>query len=278
MKTIYSLLGILWWNLVGQWMYYVYSRGWSEWWTYQFLPRFDPGPPQWWLDTWHRYAWWNNNLVDHRPNTAFVLFYRRAAKDRFSDWIEDAADRIASPLFDAINTLLGAIPQAVVTFSDWIKLVSSRVGTWIPIWTTNLATGLNYLKMKLPQSIFSPPYTWTSIWDSIKTAVKDWAEDRFDAAMTWVANNAPWVVDWIDFLATWYYAAGEWLTAFKEDPYTVIAAALGVAWSTWTGIYSSINDFYNTCWVPYKITLHDFLADPLGWVYDRVEDELCRRW
>jgi len=277
--TIYSLLGILWWNLIGQYMYYVYAKlSLGITWRRRLLPRFDPGPPQWWLDTWHVYDWWNGNLDNRVPNTAFVLFYRRAAKDRFEEWIKNAADSIARPLVNAVLWLLGSLLHGYTTFSAWIEAIRHRVGTYVPSWAASLADAAKLLYRWFPAAIRAGASTWNDIWESIKTAVKNWARARFDDAMTWVANNAPWVIDWVNFLGNWYYAAGEWLTAFKEDPYAVIAAALGVAWSTWTGIYNGILNFYNNVWVPYRITLHDFLADPLGWMYDRVEDELVRRW
>jgi len=277
--TIYSLLSILWWNLIGQYMYYVYVKlSLTLYWVHQLLPRFNPGPPQWWLDTWHVYAWWNDNLDDRVPNTAFVLYYRRAAKDRFEDWIKNAADSIARPLVNAVLWLLGSLLHGYTTFSAWINAIRARVGTYIPWWATSLANAAMRLYHWLPLAVRQATATWSDIWEGIKAAVKDWARARFDAAMTWVANTAPWVFAWVDYLSTWYYATGEWLTNFKNNPYSVMVAILGTAWSTWMSIYVGILNFYNNVWVPYKITLHDFLADPLGWVYDRVEDELIRRW
>lgn len=276
--AIYSLLSVLWWNLVGQWMYFVYSRGWSTFYTYMFLPRFDPGPPQWWLDSWHVYAWWNDNLVERRPNTAFVLFYRRAAKDRFQDWVEDAADRIATPLVAVISSLLGLLRHGYTTFSTWIEVIWDRVGPYTPWWATHLANAVTKLYHWIPLAIRQATQTWNDLWEEIKAAAATAAATLYDAARTWVVNNASWVMDWLNFLSGWYYATGEWLTNFRNNPLITITGILGLAWSVWAGIYDSILDFYNTVWVPYRITLHDFCADPLGWTYDRVEDELLRRW
>jgi len=274
----YSLLETLWWSLKGQWMYYFYVHIFPHVQAMWMLPDFSPGPPQWWLDSYYYPNGWNDHIQNGKPDIIFVLLYRAAAKDRYSDWVARAADNVARPLVDAVSNLLGSLAHSYTTFSSWLEALRGRVGTWIPDWTSNLATGLNYLKMKLPQSIFSYPYTWDSIWEDIKTAVKDWARSIYDAAKDWVANHAPWVIDWINFLATWYDAVGVWINTFKNDPYGTVAGWLGVAWIAWTGIRVDIVDFYNTVWSPFKVTLHDFLADPLGWMYDRVEDELIRRW
>lgn len=277
--TIYSLLSVLWWNLVGQYMYYIYAElNLSTFWQRMLLPKFDPGPPQWWRDSWWYAGWWNQNLDNRVPNPIFAMFYREAARDRYRDWVKDAADQIATPLVNTLARLLGILWHGYASFSDWINAIRGRVGTWVPWWTSTLAAGLALLYGWLPSDIVSGAVSFYDKFLAWYETTKSWAQVNYDAAKTWVANNASWVIDWINFLGNWWYAAGEWLTAFKDDPYAVIAAALGPAWSIWTGIYGGIRDFYNNVWVPYKITLHDFLADPLGWVYDRVEDELIRRW
>ena len=148
------------------------------------------------------------------------------------------------------------------------------MGTFVPTWTSNLATGLNYLKMKLPQSIFSYPYTWDSIWDGIKTTVKDWVRSIYDDARNWVANTAPWLIAGYNTVRTWYNLVSTWVTNFKNNPYVTVAGWLGPAWSIWTGIYGSINEFYNTVWVPFKTDLHNFLDHPWLWMQDRIDEEV----
>lgn len=274
----YSLINILYWNLLSQWMKFVFYRGWTEYWRNFFLPRFGTTAPQWWLDTWYVSAWWRDNLENGKPKLNFWVFYRSAARDRFSDWVAQAADNVARPLADAVSNLLGSLLHSYTTFSDWIEGIRNRVGTWIPNWTSNLATGLNYIKMKLPQSIFSYPYTWDSIWEGIKTAVKDWARLRFDDAMTWVANIAPWLITGYNLVRGWYDLVHSWVTNFKANPYGTIAGTLGAAWTFLSGSYTGLRDFYNNVWVPFKVSLHDFLDHPMLWLYDQVEDYLCERW
>jgi len=277
--TIYSLLSVLWWNLVGQYMYYVYVKlSLTTFWIHRFLPRFNPGPPQWWLDTWHVYAWWNDNLDNRVPNVHFVSFYRRAAKDRFRDWINDAADTIARVLVDAVSGLLGSLLHGYTTFSTWIESIRNIVGTWTPWWASTLAAGLTLLYDWLPLDIVSGAVSFYDKFVAWYTATLSAAATLYDTARTWVANIAPGLVNRFEIIRSWFDSVGTWVTNFKADPYGTVVGLLGTAWTAWTGIKDDIVDFYNNVWVPYKITLHDFLADPLGWTYDRVEDELIRRW
>jgi len=275
--AVYSIIDILYWNLLSQWMKFVFYRGWDEYWRNLLLPRFSTTAPQWWLDTWYNSAWWRDNLEDGKPKLNFWVFYREAARDRYSDWVVQAADNVARPLSNAISNLLGSLLHSYTTFSAWIDTLWTRLGTYVPSWATSLSHAAVKLYHWFPTAIVNGWEIWDDIWERIKTAVKDWAKTRFDAAMTWVANNAPWVIDWINFLGNWYYFAGEWINSFKANPYGTVAGWLGVAWATWTGIYGSINDFYNTVWVPFKVDLHGFLDHPWLWIQDRIDEEVEHR-
>lgn len=282
---IYPLLSILWWNLLAQWMKFVYTRGWSEYWTYFFLPRFDKGAPTWFTCGWAWAELWDDNLKDCvtyrkkcRPSPIFYLHYRRVARDRYSDWVAQAAKNVATPLVDAVSTLLGTLAHSYTTFSSWLEAIRTRVGTWVPTWADNLASAASKLYNWFPAAIRRATATWGDIWDDIKTAVKDWATARFDAARLWVANTSSWLVAGYNTVRTWYDNTASWLTKFKEDAYGKIVGWLGAPWNFLKGAWWQLRKFYNEVWSPYKVTLHDFLADPLGWLYDRVEEELIRRW
>lgn len=277
--AIYSLLSILWWNLVGQYMYYVYAKlSLTTFWVHRFLPRFDPGPPQWWLDTWHVYAWWDDNLDSRIPNTAFVLLYRQAAQERFRDWINDAANTVAQTLVDAVSNLLGILYHGYTTFSDWLSALRGRVGTWVPDWADHLAHAATLLFGWLPSDITSGIVSFYDKFVAWYEVTKSWVRVGYDAAKNWVANVAPMLTAGYITIRNWYDIVATWVTNFKADPYGTVAGWLGAPWTTWIVLRYAIIDFYNNIWVPFKATLHDFLADPLCWMYDRVEDELIRRW
>ncbi len=277
--TIYSLLNVLWWNLTGQYMYYLhFSLSLSPFWTRMLLPRFWTGPPQWWLDSGYRPEQWTANLTSGIPNHYFASYYRSAARARFQDWIENAADRIATPLVNVVATLLGYLYHGYPTFSAWLIAIRGRVGAWVPSWADHLAHAAVRLFDWLPSDITAGVVSFYDKFVAWYEVTKSWARVQYDTARNWVANIAPWLIAGYSTVRTWYDLVSTWVTNFKNNPYGTVAGFLGYAWTALEGMYWDLSVFMNTVWVPFKITLHDFLADPPGWMYDKVEDELCRRW
>lgn len=271
--TIWPLLSILWWILVGEWMKYVFDKVRTALWRRHLLPEFGDTAPGWWIEV-NQWQWlWSVNLTAGVPNYSFGVLWRGAARVHFDNWISDKADRAADLVNVAIRATLGFVQHFYTSFSDWIEAIWDRVGTYVPWWATSLANAATKLYNWFPEAVVNGWKTWDIIWAGIKGEVWSWALARFDAAKEWVANQAPWVIDWINFLGTWYNAVGEWITNFKNDPYGAVAGWLGVAWSAWVGIRVDIVDFYNNVWSPYKVTLHDFLDHPALFLYDVLEEE-----
>lgn len=286
---IYPLVNILWWNLLGQWMHFIYTKVFS--WVSEFyypylewlLPRFTKGAPTWFTCGWAWADLWNDNLKNCtgdpprcRPNTAFVLHFRKVAKDRYEDWVADKAGTIAGVLVDAVSVLLGSLLHGYTTFSIWIDAIRGRVGTYVPWWTTTLAAGLVWLRSKFPTAIRDATSTWDDIWGSIKTAVKDWAKARFDAAIAWLNNTVSALVTGYNTVRAWYDLVSTWVTNFKNNPVGTVVGWLGAAWTAWTGVRTGIVNFYNNVWVPFKVGLHDFLDHPVLWMEDRVTEEVTQ--
>jgi len=277
--AIYSLLSVLWWNLVGQYMYYIYAKlNLSPFWTRMFLPKFDPGPPQWWRDSWWYAGCWNQNLDNRVPTAIFVMFYREAARDRYRDWVEDAADRIATPLINTVRRLMGILWHGYTTFSDWINAIRGRVGTWVPWWTSTLAAGLTLLFDWLPSDITSGLVSFYDKYLAWYEVTKSWVRATYDAAVTWASDAWDWVINTGGQLNNWWLGIRDFLDGFFHYHVPWVKSWLGDPWSFLAGAWDGLRNFYNNVWVPFKVILHDFLADPLGWMYDRVEDELIRRW
>ena len=276
--TIWPLLSILWWIIVGWWIKFCFEKIRYTLYRNRLLPHFGAIAPQWWLEV-NQYQWiWDVTLDDGIPNYSFGVYYRGAARIHFDNWVSDKANRAADLVNVAIRATLGFVQHTYTTFQDWIEAIWDRVGDYTPSWATSLVDAAVKLYDWFPEAIVNAWKSWDTIWAEIKGDVWSWALARFDDAKNWVANNAPWVIDWINFLATWYDAVGTWVTNFKSNPYGTVAAILGLAWTFLAGSYVGLQNFYNNVWVPFGATLHDFLSDPLMWMYDRVEDELIRRW
>jgi hypothetical protein len=279
-SRIYPLVDILWYNLLGPWMKYVFSKIRNPNYRSHFLPHFCKGAPDWFKETWQWTHVWDNNLYDCnasncdcRPSLNFALLFRAAARDRLEDWIANKSRGIAEPLVNAVSNLLGSLAHGYTTFSSWLEIIRSRVGTWKPWWSTNLANAADKLYSWLPASIRGNHSTWGELWESIKEDVRNWASLQFDAAKTWVANTAPWLITGYNTVRAWYDLVSTWITSFKNDPYGTVAGWLGIAWTYWLTIRDEIANFYNDVWIPFKVSLHDFLDHPVLWLYDRFDEE-----
>jgi len=276
--TIWPILNILWWVIVGWWIKYVFDKVRTALWRRHLLPHFGDTAPQWWLEV-NQWQWiWDVTLSDGTPNYSFGVYYRGAAKIHFDNWVSDKANRAADLVNVAIRSSLGFVRHAFLSFEDWIEAIWDRVGDYLPWWANDLVDAVQKLRDWLPIAIANGWKSWEVIWAEIKGDVWAWALARFDAAKNWVANHAPWVVDWINFLGGWYDAVGVWVSNFKWDPYGTVAGWLGPAWASWLAIRNGIALFYNNVWVPFHTDLHDFLDHPMLWLYDQVEDYLCERW
>jgi len=275
---MYSLIDILWWNLIGGWMDFIFHYVSSAYFRERLLPTFSTTAPQWWKDSWgHSYNWYHH-LTDGVPDGAFAWYYRHAARDRYSDWLNAMADAVARPLTDAIYHLLGNIKYGYTRFSDWLTAIRGRVGSWVPWWTTTLAAGMEFLHSLFPLDIRDGIVSWYDKFVAWYNAAISWAQTRYEATRVWVANTGSWLVSGYNTVRDWYDCSWGWLDDFRYNIYARITAWLGPPWYFLAGAWWELQNFYNTVWVPYRATLHDFLADPLGWLYDRVEDELVRRW
>lgn len=271
--TIWPLLDILWWVIVGWWIKFCFDKIRVTLWRNRLLPHFGAVAPAWWLEV-NQWQWiWDVTLADGVPNYTFGIYWRGAAKIHFDNWVSDKANRAADLVNVAIRASLGYVRHFYVTFEDWIEAIWDRVGDHLPWWATSLVDAVGRLRDWLPLDIVNNWKDWGTIWAEIKGEVWAWALARFDAARDWVANNAPWVIDWVNFLVTWYNAVGDWVTNFKSDPYGTIAGHLGEAWAFLREAWFGLRNFYNDVWLPFRIDLHDFFDHPILWLYDRFDEE-----
>lgn len=282
---IYPLLDVLWWNLLGQWMVFLYKKVFPYVYAKYLLPKFNKGAPTWFTCGWAWWELWDYNLKDcatYRkkciPNSAFALHFRNVAKDRLADWIKNAAKGLVDVLNDAIDLILGPLLHAYTSFSNWIESIRNIVGTYVPWWTTTLAAGLVWLRLRFPTAIRDATSSWDDIWDGIKAAVADWAKLRFDAAVAAGTDAWDWVFSTGEWLNNWWLGIREFLDDFFTFHVARVQEWLGDPWAFLAGAWPELRIFYNAVWVPFGVTLYEFLADPLLWIYDRIEDELIRQW
>lgn len=267
---IYNLRDILLWVVRGWWQYFVLDHGLLGW---MRLPE-RRSAPDFWRDYFSQYQWEHYLDSSGRPNhIIWASRYRSCATWAYNAWLGVRTRAARDDAIDLVRNFTGSVFHGYTTFSTWIEAIWDRVGDYVPWWADSLVDAAVNLYDWFPTDIVNAWKSWDTIWAEIKGEVWAWALARFDAAKDWVANNAPWVIDWINFLGGWYDAVGVWINTFKNDPYGTVVGWLGIAWTTWTGIRVGILKFYNTVWVPFSVDLHDFLDHPMLFLYDVFDDE-----
>jgi len=260
----------------------------------------DFGPPGWWW-RWYSYTDWAYNLsAQSVPNSYWIRLWQDGSYSVFKDYISEIGTGAKEDAQNTVRGWLGYIQGAYPTFSSWLGSVSTWVGPLGLWWTNNLTTGVNWVRYKLPEVIRGETATWDDIWEGIKASVRDWVLARYEEAKRWASDSWTWVVNvgatirgWYDIAHTWLDdfrwnasqrvrewlgSAWTWLVGFWNDPSGTILSILGETWQKLVTFTRDCLVFWYNLWGSYAKTLGDFLADPLGWLYDQVEDEIIRRW
>lgn len=267
---IYALIDILLWIVRGWWQYFVLDHGLPSW----LKLAEGTTAPAFWRDYYSQWQW-EYYLDDNGKPTHLIWAsrYRTCATRAFNAWVGVQTRAARDAAISAINAALGSLLHGYTTFSAWIETIWNRVGTAMPWWTVNVVSGLSKLYYWLPSAIRSATSTWDDIWDAIKTAVKEWAKARFDAAIAWLNNTISWLTTGYNTVRAWYDIVATWVTNFYNNPIGTVVGWLGAAWTFLTGAWTGLKDFYNNVWVPFKVSLHDFFDHPVLWLYDRFDEE-----
>jgi len=193
-------------------------------------------------------------------------------------WVEEVGEDALDTAKDKIRSWVGYAAHGFSTFQGWLNDVWYRVGSGSLWFASNLIEGVGWVAGKLPAAIRNGWKGWEDFWREIKDHVKDWARRRFDEAKQWASTALNWVTGVGQAISTWYNNVRSWVSHFMNDPYGSITRWLG---GSWDKLYTFARDclvYWYNLWGRYAPVLAEFLGDPLGFVYDRVEDELVRRW
>lgn len=310
---IYPLADILKWTLYGQWMNFLYKKvfpglvGWAYNVLKNLLPRFDKGAPTWFTCGWAWAALWDDNLTDCatyrrkcRPNTAFALYYKKVAKERFEDYIEHAAEDVANPLVALIWFALGNKPAAQATFATWIEGIPQTIEDWatarydtVRLWYNNQRKDLED-KVEDIGDWFDDVASWVedfwsdppgTVLEMFHFTYTDWYNlwVRLPAKLLWwpKPSRGKWMFLWRDpkgAVLGWFGITTAGWDNFWDDPLLAILKWLNVQRDKWDAFWDDPLQWICDKWDIDKQEVHDFFDDPLMWLYDRVEEELIRRW
>jgi len=130
----------------------------------------------------------------------------------------------------------------------------------------------------LPGDIRDNIVSWYDKFVAWYNAAISWAESRYEATRVWVANTGTWLVNGYNTVRGWYDSAHGWLDDFRWNAYARVTGWLGTTWTRAVTFFASAGTFWYNLWGSHAADIGAFWADPLGWLYDRVEAELVRRW
>lgn len=280
-------------------------RDWVKWLIFILVPGLSPPyqsvhPPSWFQYTYKDQVWKDNLDSNNRPTLNFCKYYIRAVWNYFLHRIQGQWEDAIGGAQRVIMNGLGALRHGYGTYSDWIEGVFARVGQGALTWADDLLAAANRLYLWLPEGIRQGLHSWEDIFLYWYGQAKLWVVQQFGSALAAASNAWDWVVAsgqaikaWYEHVRTWVLdwaenagervwgllgAAGRWLLSAWGDPWGTITGILGPAWSSLVSWADGPLNYYYNLWGSYATMLGEFLADPLGWLYDRAETELVRRW
>ncbi len=249
-------------------------NGWSDW-THK--DDNNGGPDEHWLNSWFEMVFGE---------------YKRLIVSEAKDLVSSARQYLLG--------LIGGIQAGVGSLGGWLQKIDDWIGGYIPGWAGTLSNGLNWLRVRLPESIRYGWETWTDLWEGIRESVRGWARDRYDWFRNLAQSGWDWVVSTGSGLTAWVNHVSGWIEGFRADPYGYIVGRLGSAWDwlvvfrdrgrdqvlEWLGpdvdklltFARDCVDFYYNLWSLGWEELGEFVADPKAWLMDRLETALVNRW
>ncbi len=210
-----------------------------------------------WFRAWYKPWVWSAYLdSDDRPTEQWLVYYDEAAKRLFQSWLEDLRGRAVSDAGAWVWSWTGGPRHGYPTLADWLEAVWTSVRSTLPTFISNLA----------------------AIVAALPTNLRDWVQSEYDAAKAKVATLWTWLQGRGSLLSALYDDVGVWIADFKQNPAGVILGILGDTWEKLVTFDQGALGYFYDLWGTYRQTLADFLADPLGWIYDQAEDFLVSKW
>ena len=247
------------------------------------IPLIDPAPlyfnpPDWWW-WWNGWADWYGH-VDSRnvPDRAWCESWVRSCWLLLERWIDWQINLARSQTEQAIRNFTGRALHNFATISAWVEDVWLKVGVGRTWFASNLTEAVNWVAGKLPEGIKQGWQSWDSWLDGLGERVKQWVRTQYDNARAYAIGAYAWVLDRGEALSRWQDSVSGFLDSFRANPAGVVAAWLGDTWARLATFSRSALQYYYNLWGRHATTLSEFLADPLGFLYDRVEDYLCNKW
>lgn len=270
-----------------------------------WAPYVDPisewgGVPVWWHYFYPEWDWWTGMGPSNVPRSNLIGLAVRGTWRLLGLWIEEIGDWAVSKAESNVRAWTGFAASDYVTFGGWIWSIVLRLGNFVPSFADTIADAAVWLYDRLPVDIQSLTVTWYDKFVAWYNAGNSWVQANYDEAKNWATAAFNWTITTGVTLRSWYDGAHTWLDDFRNNASARVIGYLGTAWTwladfqgnyyarvtMWLSPYWSrlalfaggASTFYLNLWGAYAAEIGAFWDDPLMWVYDRVEDELVRRW
>jgi len=235
-------------------------------------------PPTWWWLASGWGDWYSHRDRNDIPDRTFIESWMRSAWRALGLWIEEVGKWALDQAGDRVRGWIGYVQYGYSNFSQWIQSTYIRLGSGMVWWASTAVEGLGKLYGWLPPEIRMGLQSWAALWDSIVGRAKAWVQATYNLAISLGAQAFGWTVQVGNRLDGWYQAAHGVLDDFRANPSAFILARLGPTWTVLQAFATIAVPFYVKLWSDHARDLADFLADPAGWIYGKLESYLERRW
>jgi len=268
----YPFWEILGWWLDGLWRHVAATINFTW-----LLPKNESPPGFWYI----YFSWWDwdwNTDDKGRVNSTITRNWMWACQRLWENWINEVGNIAQDLALTAVRGWTGYVIYGYVTFRQWIDAIAGRVGSWVPSFAYNLADACYRLWQWLPEDIRSGVASWYSKFLGWYDSVVAWAQSTYDQAKIWATSAWAWICATGASLKSWWDTAHWWLDDFRQNAVARIVGWLGTTWARAVLFFAHAGTFWYDLWGSYAVEIGEFWDNPLMWLYDRAEDELCKRW
>jgi len=212
--------------------------------------------PAWfrhWVPDWV-WAYWLDD--DGRPTTTWLYWYDYAAHNTFLSWFDDLKNRAVSDSLYWVAGWTGKPKHGYYTLEQWLEAVWTRATSELPAWISDLAADV------------------AAVYGNLQ----NWARSQYDAFKVLAQAGWNWITGPGLLLSRFYDDTHTWIANFKQNTAGVILGVLGSTWGRLVTFDQGALSYFYNLWGTFRQTLSAFLADPLGYIYDRAEQKLIDKW
>jgi hypothetical protein len=272
MQHWHSLGEIVSWTLHGLWQYVL-----------ELAPFVDPSPepgkyPGWWPYYATYWDWYGHRDGRDVPDRHLIETWLRGCWGMLGRWIEEVGEWARDAAQEVARSWIGWVQHSFPTFSAWLDQLWTRFGPGMVFWAEHAVQALGKLWDWIPSTIRYAMRSWDELFQFATDKATYWVKTTYD----WVIGRGKAAWDWVsglgESLRTWWESARGVLDEFRANPWSFIQSRLGPAWDRLNWFDGHCLAWYADLWSQYKQDLADFLADPAGWIYGKLELYIERIW